>query len=1305
MKKTLICTLILLLTLSIYTIAFAEDTTYTDGAFTYTVSEGNATVTRYSSNSIVKSVDIPEKLGGFPVVAIGSYAFNAYTDLESVTIPKTVTHIYDYAFGDTSALKSFDFSGIQYIGELAFRFTGIKDIKIPDNCFIAEGAFWDAERTTKVDIGNNVTISADAFNISKNLCTVSIGDGCTIGNCAFNSCQKLVSISVGNATSVGDGAFGGCLALTDVVFGEITSIGAQAFYNGRALKEIIIPGSVENIEDKAFYNCDKLQKVTIGEGVKTIGKYCFYNSDCLTEIYLPSSLTSIDKTAFYDWEIIGHRVGPMYIYFYGTQRQWDEIGYSYYEDLLLCNYRPIDPSYIPVEVNDVTIIGKGTAYGRFLLKNINNTPAKNKEIDYYINGIYKGKVCTDEYGYVCISIENITESGQYSIMLMARNVTTTNGIINVTVEPLKFKGSYEAEITDGFSAGLAIGVGGSVGNLEAEATLAEVGASIDRNRGFSIEQSYDGEKISLTMSTKVSAELAGKAELGLFAGVDLVDAAGVEGSVGDINGDGKSGYSVGVAYTDEDFNINDSNDVLNFSKFMASALLENFTDNYALKMLSEQINAPVNELEKGSSIVLNGGATLGVFEYNAMGLDSSTELVAGNNTIVSENSTKTLKDGTIEYSSTSATQKGVNFFNYGVKAKKDKAALSSGFDVIGGSAKNSGSLSAEISPQGTLKSLSLATNTTVDENLFLNKNSTISKHTITYDGAAARSVANNYTPLNNFTQGAKGHFSREEFQKCINTMIYSGETGNYSVKKQNKHAFELDISASIKLFLKLGGKIGFSGVESYEFEEYSGVYENNSAYIKGFNDIESDVSLNYLTAEKAFDLVKQLITNLISQNWNVISNYIDNAVDGAIETINAKIEKTKDALTDWNVSIIVPKEGNDTPAVLSYNDDLSLLEDDYMDANAFGYPYTIACENSLGEDISDFSQNPLKLTLSYSDLMLDLYGADEYRLCVLYWDADKSCYVKTDAVQNYNANTFTLEILKAGQYVMAFDSSMPEIKDFKYTKQGNKFLIEANIKDISGLSYFEFKFNNNVVVDNTNMYDYYIPTTGKFSYITPELEYDKSYQAQLIVRDGFGDENWTRKYLYMDEKNIDLTVSGDAMEFADNKAFVEVNIKDDDCIMSKLYFNYEVSDVYANKYSDYYEIIIENGITEKASLPQVPEGSMITYWFTAYDSEGNIFESDKATTTIISGAEAICITKAEDTIEVTYKGTKNLDGCKVMLAVYNDNGSLEYVKFAPAQKVNIFDYNYGKKTVKAFLWQNLKPVLKSAEVATYNNLF
>ena len=255
----------------------------TYGNLTYTVSDGEATITDCDT-SASGPLEIPATLGGYPVTKIGYQAFYKCISLTSVTIPDNVTSIGERAFYDCNSLAS---------------------ITIPDSVTtIGSSACSGCTGLTSVTIPDSVTSIGDyAFNYCSSLASITIGDSITsIGKYAFFYCSSLTSITIPDSvTSIGDYAFNYCSSLASITIGDsVTSIGRHAFDECDSLTSAVIPDSVTYINSYAFRGCTNLADITIGKGVNSIGYESFSGCTSLVDVTIPDSVTYIHEMAFYN---------------------------------------------------------------------------------------------------------------------------------------------------------------------------------------------------------------------------------------------------------------------------------------------------------------------------------------------------------------------------------------------------------------------------------------------------------------------------------------------------------------------------------------------------------------------------------------------------------------------------------------------------------------------------------------------------------------------------------------------------------------------------------------------------------------------------------------------------------------------------------------------------------------------------------------------------------------------------------------------------------------------------------------------
>lgn len=89
--------------------------------------------------------EIPSEFNGKPVVSIGNAAFFAWSDLETITIPNTVTRIGDGAFAFCSSLKSIVIpDSVIYMGDEVFKgCSELESVTLPEEITVLKGNMFE----------------------------------------------------------------------------------------------------------------------------------------------------------------------------------------------------------------------------------------------------------------------------------------------------------------------------------------------------------------------------------------------------------------------------------------------------------------------------------------------------------------------------------------------------------------------------------------------------------------------------------------------------------------------------------------------------------------------------------------------------------------------------------------------------------------------------------------------------------------------------------------------------------------------------------------------------------------------------------------------------------------------------------------------------------------------------------------------------------------------------------------------------------------------------------------------------------
>lgn len=199
------------------------------------------------------------------VLEIGPSTFEACENLETVRLSPNLTSIGAHAFDGCAALR---------------------DMPLPKNLKkIGERAFHDCTSLTQVSIPGVTSLEGNGiFFGCKALQSVQLSDKLTVmGDCLFYKCMRLKKISIpASVTHIGHSAFSGS--------------GLEEFIAPPHLEEMASGGTFD--EADTFGSCKSLRRVVLNDGLKCIGKGTFSMCDALKEIFLPGSLQEISDRAF-----------------------------------------------------------------------------------------------------------------------------------------------------------------------------------------------------------------------------------------------------------------------------------------------------------------------------------------------------------------------------------------------------------------------------------------------------------------------------------------------------------------------------------------------------------------------------------------------------------------------------------------------------------------------------------------------------------------------------------------------------------------------------------------------------------------------------------------------------------------------------------------------------------------------------------------------------------------------------------------------------------------------------------------------
>ena len=222
----------------------------------------------------------------YPVTSIGTSAFEGCTNLQSVTLPSSITVIYTDAFYGCTKLGDVNLpEGLTTIYLRAFYNCNLDTIIIP---------------STVTSIGNKAFQSNPIKSVTWLPANCSIGTDDSAPFYSTNS--KITSFTFGNQVQTIPAYLCKNMSLLDTIVlpPSVSSLGQYAFMYCTSLKSINLPVTQKTLPISFLEGCTSLESIELPATLTTISQDAFYGCSKLANVNLHEGITTINQRAFFN---------------------------------------------------------------------------------------------------------------------------------------------------------------------------------------------------------------------------------------------------------------------------------------------------------------------------------------------------------------------------------------------------------------------------------------------------------------------------------------------------------------------------------------------------------------------------------------------------------------------------------------------------------------------------------------------------------------------------------------------------------------------------------------------------------------------------------------------------------------------------------------------------------------------------------------------------------------------------------------------------------------------------------------------
>lgn len=435
------------------------------------------------------------------------------------------------------------------------------------------------------------------------------------------------------------------------------------------------------------------------------------------------------------------------------------------------------------------------------------------------------------------------------------------------------------------------------------------------------------------------------------------------------------------------------------------------------------------------------------------------------------------------------------------------------------------------------------------------------------------------TALDKLLDSAPGFYSflyRENFPlsdrdvlKMADIISGRNDPVEYTQETTQKAVFSVPLKVGAQLIVGAGTGAPITILDEISYSSAGGTAFNDTLWLTSeTTGMEQRIKNEIMDVP---EYIQAILTDLAVALKEVLVK-VGGLIRDGVEALGAKIAGKKDSDKDWTVAISYVGSGAQ-PAAASYRiDTFSAAKSAAMaggitavqqgDALAEGatvsMPYLVSVtDNATGEEVTDFSEEPLELTISYTEETLKAAGLSVHSEMVrngeiaMYRYSDNGDYfekLETSAADT-EAMTVTATITAPGQYVLAADACAPELRYLDISDFRTNPTITAYVDDLTGLDLekFEFALDGTLRVDGGSVADHYDTKTGTFTYTVPEGSElaEGKHTMSFTLADTAGNEDTYAYSFYVDLTAPEITEES-VLRGKEDSTIVEIRAKVED---------------------------------------------------------------------------------------------------------------------------------------------------------------